>query len=287
MAGSAASRIYVGYARPVAAALGRPALGAAALRFAVETIRSFFAPQFANAITRRRRVVNVDHPLDATVPFDPGRVKKYGQFIELFMGSFYHLLKRGGGGDTAAFADYVDSVRGMYLDAGSVYKTVHTTTTRPAENVNLGFAIIHAFDPHLNCVPSLHVIVVTANWKLASRLAASMGAESELGPWLESLRGEAIAITESVLFVKQHSVNCIGASLYYLRRRSPGLAEAEIEAFVAELFASDEAAGRLANAPELRARILEVYRELDSSYAARPEDGWRRPILEFILSFDS
>jgi hypothetical protein len=282
-----ATGMNIGYARPIAAALLRPPLGAAALRFAVETLRSFFGPQFENSLTRRRKVVNVDHPLDGTIPFDASRVGKYGEFVKLFLESLYYLLKRSRPRELGLFIGYANAIRGLYLDAGSVYKTVHTTTTRPSKNYNMGFAIIHAFDPHLNCVPSLHVLVVTANWKFAGGVAAEMGKESEFAPWIESLRREALAITESVLFVKQHSVNCIGASLYYLRRRTPGLSEAEIEAFVADLFAADEAEGRLPSAPALRARMLEVYRDLDLSYAARPEAGWRQPILDFILSFPS
>jgi hypothetical protein len=284
----------VGYMRPLAFALGRPILAVAALRLAGEAVRSFFYPQFDNALLKRRPVYFVDHPLDASIPFDPVRVVKYLEFVKLWMASFYRLGKAYGRRADDLLEVYVHSIRGLYADSGSIYKAAHTSTIRPAGNYSLRFALIHAADPHLNCVPSLHVLIVVANWKLASRLVAAMRSRGELlrGPdeayldaWLESLRREAQVITESVLFVKQHSVNCIGASLYYLRRRTPFFNEAEVEAFVSDLFAADEAGGRLPSAPALRARMLEVYRDLDANRAARPATEWRKPILDFIASF--
>jgi hypothetical protein len=278
------SRINVGYARPIAAALARPALGAAAARIALEAIRSFFLPQFENAIFRRRRVVSVDHPLDGDIPFDPSRIGKYLEFVKLWMGSLYYLLRRSERRDLAAFVDYADAIRDLYADAGSIYRRVHTTTARPKGNYDLGFALIHAADPHLNCVPSLHVLLVVSNWKIALATAGRIGRGRELGPWLARLRDEAVAITESVLFVKQHSLNCVGVSLFYLRRRFPRLSDAEVEAFVAELFATEAGRGPLPaeTVGALRAAILEVYRRLDAAYLARPESGWREPILAFI-----
>jgi hypothetical protein len=271
-----ASMAGVGYARPIAMALRRPALAIAALRMAVEALRSFFLPQFENALFRRRRVVNVDHPLDGSVPFDPGYVKKYLEFVKLWMGSFYTLGRLYGDDAVPSLVAYVDAIRSLYADAGKIYKKVHTTTTRPSKNYNLRFAVIHAADPHLNCIPSLHVLVVVANWRLALGVARDLGGAESLGPWIEGLRREAVAITDSVLFVKQHSVNCIGASLFYLRRRGPDFGEAELEGFVRDLFSASP------SAEALRARVLEVFEGMDRSYAERPQLGWQAPIVEFI-----
>jgi hypothetical protein len=289
-------RVLEGYARPVSMAFRRPELAWAALRLVAEALRSFFGPQFENALLKRRPVVNVDHPLDETVPFEPGRVNKYLEFIKLWMSSFYRLAKLYGPKAYPLLAGYVDAIRELYAEAGAVYKTVHTTTTRPAENYNLRFAVIHATDPHLNCVPSLHVLIVVANWKLAASVVSRMrahglelspAAERRLDAWLVDLRREALAITESVLFVKQHSVNCIGASFYYLRRRGPGLSEAEIWDFVRDLFGSGAGSDGLSpsGAAALRLRMLEVYAELDASFARDPARDWREPIYEFLDGF--
>jgi hypothetical protein len=286
----------------VALTLRKPKLAAAALRLAVEAIRSFFLPQFENAIFRRRPIVEVDHPLDASVPFDPGYVKKYLEFMKLWIWSFYSLWEVYGDVAIPELAAYIDSIRALYVKAGGVYKIAHTTTTRPAKNYNLRFAIIHATDPHLNCVPSLHVLIVVANWMLAENALAAMkafpapigGSMRGFDPakWLAALRGEALAITESVLFVKQHSVNCIGATLYCLKRFFPRFEGETAESFVRDLFSGDGgapggAAGRLDPeiADKLRGRMREVRDDMEAVYAARPELGWRAPVLEFIKGY--
>lgn len=280
----------VGYARPIALALSNPRLLFHAMRLGVEALRSFFYPQFENALLHRRLVVNVDHPLDAGIPFDPVYIKKYLEFIELWMASFYRFRQLYGAEALPGMIAFLDDIRRLYAEAGSVYRIVHTTTTRPSKNYNLRFALIHATDPHLNCVPSLHVMLVVANWILASGFVRRMGADrargfsrSSVELWLRELRGEAIAITESVLFVKQHSVNCIGASLYYLKRRFPGFGDEEAVAFIGDLFAG--AAGGLSNAQELRDVMLDVCASMERSFEARPKAGWRSPILEFISGF--
>jgi len=280
----------VGYARPIALALSRPRFLAGGLRLGAEALRSFFIPQFENAIFFRRPVVNVDHPLDATVPFDPRFVNKYLEFVQLWMASFYRLWRFYGKEAIHDLVGFLDAIRGLYAEAGTVYLTVHTTTTRPSRNYNLRFALIHAVDPHLDCVPSLHVLLVVANWLLASEIVDRLGPERARGfkradveRWARGLRREALAITESVLFVKQHSVNCIGASLFYLKRRFPRFDDSEAEAFVRDLFASE--AGSLANSEELRSAMLESCSTLERSYARSPARGWREPILEFIDGF--
>jgi len=274
-------------------ALSRPALALAAMRLVLEAMRSFFIPQFENALFRRREVVKVDHPLDDSVPFEPGYVKKYLEFIKLWIGSFYTIGRLYGGAAVQGLVSYVDSIRSLYAEAGRVYRTVHTTTTRPSKNYNLRFAVIHATDPHLNCVPSLHVLIVTANWMLAEdllgRLPPLRGRNAskrgfDASAYIEALRGEALAITESVLFVKQHSVNCIGASLYCLGRFFPLFRGERAEAFVRDLFAA--APGLSPElAEKLRGRMREVRDSLEASFAARPEAGWRAPVMEFIEGY--
>ena len=284
-----------GYSRPFGLAAAHPRFFLGALRIVAEAARSFFYPQFENALLHRRPVVSVDHPLDASVPFDPAYIKKYLEFVQLWMASFYRLSRFYGAEGRADVLAFLESIRKLYAEAGTVYLSIHTTTRRPAKNYNLRFAVIHALDPHLDCVPSLHVILVVANWLLASEIVARLGAQNARGfspehieLWLRSLRDEALAITESVLFVKQHSVNCIGASLYYLKRRYPAFGGEAADAFVLDLFASRAPGlGGLdaAAATGLRRVMLDVCASMETSYAANPARGWREPILEFIRGF--
>jgi hypothetical protein len=285
-----------GYARPIALALRKPVLAAAALRLVAEALRSFFLPQFANVLSRRRPVVNVDHPLDERVPFDPRYAKKYLEFTQLWIGSFYSIWRLYGAAAVPGLGAYIDSIRALYADAGSVYKITHTTTTRPSKNCDLRFALIHAADPHLNCIPSLHVLVVTANWMLAEELIGSLPPPRgpagrrlrgfDAAAWIEGLRREALAITESVLFVKQHSVNCVGATLYCLGRFFPRFEGKAADAFVRDLFAGAGEGGIDPGlADELRRRMIEIRDELEGSFASHPERGWRAPLLEFIKGY--
>ncbi|HTX72197.1 MAG TPA: hypothetical protein VMC79_05170 [Rectinemataceae bacterium] len=269
-----------------------PRLAARALRLSGEIVRSFFYPQFENALLGLRPVYGVDHPLDRLVPFDPSFVVKYLEFVRLWMASFYRLGRAYGGRALTELCGYVESIRQLYAEAGEVYGSCHTTTIRPSKNYNLRFAIIHATDPHLNCVPSLHVLIVVANWAIARAFVRdlrgrgeflSSSNESYLDTWLEVLRDEAVAITESILFVKQHSINCIGASLFYLRRSGPRLADAELRELVDDLFE-----GRCrsilgdSTVAALRARALELYEELDAAWRAKPSLGWKGVLLDFI-----
>jgi len=278
----------VGYFRPLALAVSRPRLGRAALDLFLEAMRSFFIPQFANVVFRRRSVVSVDHQLDAEIPFDPRYAGKYLEFVKLWMGSIYKLWKLYGENAICDICRYVDSIRSLYRDAGSVYRRVHTTTERPQANPNLRFALIHALDPHLNCVPSLHVLIVLANWKLAEAFVgrrAASGADSDAlekaaSNLVASLRDEALAITETVLFVKQHSINCIGASLYYLASRFPGFSDRDAREVVRDLFTVQ--GSDLAAIGEIRAEILGIYESLRADLAERPGLGWRAPLLDFI-----
>lgn len=291
MASSArASRCYFGYARPVAEALARPAFAARGVRIAAEAFRSFFLPQFENLVFRRRPVANVDHPLDPSVPFDPSYVGKYTDFVRLWMGTFFKLDRLYGPRAEEEIGDFLDAIRSLYAEAGTVYKAVHSTTTRPSRNCNLHFAIIHAFDPHLECVPSLHVMLVVSNWLLAAEIVEALGFDRAegLGPdevlgWLGCLRDEALAITESVLLVKQHSINCIGASLFYLKRRFPRFGERETAAFMADLFSSGSIEPDTAEA--LRSTALGLCASLEKDFARHPSRGWQGPILDFLRGY--
>lgn len=268
-------------------ALSRPRLLGAALAVALEAIRSFFLPQFGNSILRRRAVINVGHPLDDAVPFNPRHSGKYMEFVKLWMSALYRLWQIYGDEALPELVGYVGDIRRLYTEAGSVYRIVHTTTDRPKENPDLRFALIHALDPHLNCVPSLHVLIVFTNWKLAAGFVSRKGgARSDaMARWLDRQRDEALAITESVLYVKQHSINCIGASLFYLVRRCPGFTDADVREAVRDLFASTEA--DLPAIGELRASIIEIYERLGTAFSRAPERGWRAHLLDFIYSFEA
>ena len=53
--------------------------------------------------------------------------------------------------------DFVYEIGLLYEYAGRVYSKCQSTTNRPGVIADFNFIVIHLFDPHLHCVPSLHV----------------------------------------------------------------------------------------------------------------------------------
>ena len=69
----------------------------------------------------------------------------------------------------------------------------------------------------------------------------------------------AVAITETVLYIKQHSVNCIPAALYAMTRITPAeVTPIEVTRFIESLFAGDSAVTR-ENAERIREHISFLY----------------------------
>ena len=63
-------------------ALRHPATALGVARFVGTVLKDFFALQFAVKLGLRRvPVVDVDHPLDARIPFTPERIATYLDFI--------------------------------------------------------------------------------------------------------------------------------------------------------------------------------------------------------------
>jgi len=106
------------------------------------------------------------------------------------------------------------------------------------------------------------------------------GEETPFAAQAEELYQGALAISEAVLYVKQHSVNCISAAMYATTRFDPRLFPPdEAERFVSELFRKVEIPGE-ADADEIRKHILGLYRW----FLAQGEKAkdWTDPLLHFL-----
>lgn len=272
---------------PLVDALSRPKTAVQAVSLLANVLRYFFYPQFETRfLPKKRPVVNVDHPLDAAVPFRPDLVAEYLTFFFLWINTGLFFVRNYGKAGKAAFSRYIRAVEGMYRDCGSVYLRKQSTTRRPPDAANSLFSVIHSLDPHLHCVPSLHILVVVGNWLYARARLRELSA----GNWtlreeraLAYLRQEAVRITESVLFVKQHSVNCVGASLFYLRVRYPEFDDAEIRDFLGELFTYE--GSDLAVKDEIRDCAYSLYARLWDSYECPGSGDWRRIVFGFLAEF--
>lgn len=268
---------------PLLYVLGHPRCYGAALRILYASIRYFFFPQFETRFRPKTRpVVNVDHPLDLEVPFRPELVGEYLTFFFLWIDTALFMAREFPGDGPGRFKAHIDEAAQLYRLCGKVYLKRQSTTDRPSEAANGGFALIHGVDPHLHCIPSLHVLLVVGNWILARREWGGSGGLKEVRA-LAYLRQEAIRITESILFVKQHSINCVGVSLFFLRARYPDFDALEVERFIAALFSYEGA--QMACAQALRDYSFKVYARLWSAYEKRGQCGWDKVVLAFLEEF--
>ncbi|HCM25231.1 MAG TPA: hypothetical protein DIC34_01565 [Treponema sp.] len=253
----------------------------AAFRFAVTASRRFLVFQFAAWLRPAMAPVSsVDHELDARIPFEPRRVAVYLDFIPFWVRIVGYLLLNFGKEGRKAAADFIDGISGLYVSAFDVYRKHLSTTERPRYLRRPRFLLIHLADPHLLCVPSLHVMTVVRAWTHFGALAKEFGDGQD--ERVRELRRGALEITEAILFVKQHSVNCVGAGMYAMTRFDPDLFPRDIAlAFADDLF---RAQGKpdAGDSAAIRAHVASFYdRLLNEGKAAA---HWSEPLIAFLAS---
>lgn len=271
--------------RVVAQTLRHPDNVAAALAFAGTALRKFFWLQFTVKLRITRiPVVNVDHALDATIPFAPEHVDTYLDFIAFWIRPLGLIGERFGRAAQRRYTkEYLRLIRRCYQEAADVYADTMTTTRRPAYRRGK-FLTIYLFDPHYLCVPSLHVMIVVLTETFIRRAFQELGASpDDVAAIHAELFEGAVAITEAVLYIKQHSVNCLPAALYGISRITPeDVSEGDVAAFVDALFAtasdvSDD------DAAAIRSHIHSVFARLSEDGAA--DGAWTPAVRRFVARF--
>ncbi len=252
----------------------------------VKTIlKDFFFLQYkANARPGLIPVSRVDHPLDEKIPFKPSWVGIYLDFIEFWVQVIGFLLKRYGKKSIAQAKDFIDTMSNLYTFAAQVYAKNMSTTNRPKYYKNFRFITIHIADPHLMCIPSLHVMIAIRAYTKFREIIRSFGDEEILSKEIRDMYAGALKITEAVLYVKQHSVNCISAAMYAMSYFDPPLfPPEEAKLFGEQLFINTEEAntepdkedGRL-----IREHILSLYdRFMNEGHEAA---HWEDPLIHFL-----
>ena len=277
-----------------------PSLRPAFFKCVPSIFYNFFYRQFRAAfLPGRVPVTKVDHPLDEKIPFIPAWVTIYLDFIYFWIRTISFFLRRYRRRALEPMDDFIRSIGRLYSFAADVYKKNLSTTKRPFYIARPRFFLIHLMDPHLMCVPSLHVMVVIHTYLMFADIAKRLGDEEKLKAQILEMRQGALAICQAILFVKQHSVNCIPAALYAMTRFSPKLfPPEEAEAFTAQLFSpappvcemtaikrehpSAAPATKVSkeDQAEIRKYILALYRRyLDEGRTAK---CWEEPILKFL-----
>ena len=261
--------------------LGSPYLRTTALRSIASIMRNFFFLQYRAAfLPSRIPVSRVDHPLDARIPFLPGKVNIYLDFVAFWVRTVGFVLRKCGRRALEPARNFIETMGDVYAWAAEVYQKNLSTTNRPFYIAHPRFLLIHLVDPHLMCIPSLHVMVVIRTYTLFAGMIRTLGKEEQFALQAEELRMGALAITEAVLYVKQHSVNCISAAMYAMTRYDPRLfPPAEAERFVSCLFRKEEVPNK-EDAEEIRRHILSLYRRFLAQGQEAPY--WTEPLLAFL-----
>ena len=255
-------------------------------RFLRTVVRDFFWLQFS--VKWRFKtipVLDVSHPLDELIPFTPDKVKIYLNFTNFWIRPMTFLFRRLGVKKALPYCiEYLSLIETAYANAAKVYRFCMTTTKRPDYKTNAAFKMIHAFDPHLLCVPSLHVaIVILSSVYYADVFKNDDFTEEERKTYTAELREGARRIIESVLYVKQHSVNCIPAAmymmLYVLKNRFTISAGIDI---INSLFADDETLSD-SDKKKISAHIHFMFERLLLEGAN--ENDWTVPVKRWLKSY--
>ncbi len=249
-------------------------------------VRDFFWLQFS--VKWRFKtipVLDVSHPLDELIPFTPDKVKIYLNFTNFWIRPMTLLFRRLGVKKALPYCiEYLSLIETAYANAAKVYRFCMTTTKRPDYKADAAFKMIHAFDPHLLCVPSLHVaIVILSSVYYADVFKNDDFTEEERKTYTAELREGARRIIESVLYVKQHSVNCIPAAmymmLYVLKGRFTISAGVDI---INSLFADDKTLSEQVK-QEVRSHIHFMFERLLLEGAH--ENDWTIPVKRWLQSY--
>jgi hypothetical protein len=133
-------------------------------------------------------------------------------------------------------------------------------------------------------------MVMILSYTRFSQILRSLDGKAAPEERIDEINAGAALITEAILYVKQHSVNCVSAAMYAMTRFDPALfPPQEAEIFVSRLFATQ---GTLPGIPGLpgipaadgaiiRSHIIALYRRfMDESPA--PGRPWEEPLLRFL-----
>jgi len=277
-----------------------PCMRKASIKYYTSLFFNFFLFQYrAVFLPGRIPVTNVDHPLDKKIPFTPSWIKIYIDFAKFWIRMLSFVIRRYGKKAYAQAGEFIDGMGELYAFAAQVYRKNLSTTSRPFYIKRPLFMVIHMVDPHLMCIPSLHVMVVIFTYTTFAKIAKSYGDEEKLREQILELKYGALAIVEAILYVKQHSINCIATALYAMNCFSNELfPPQEAEDFLNLLFSQIPDFGvhtkniHPSYAPktkipqdvknEIKEYILTLFKRL--LYERKSSKSWTEPLLNFLKS---
>ncbi len=245
---------------------------------------TFFLPQFQGRLRiKKRKIVNVDHELDKLIPFSADYIGIYMGFIPLWIKSIYFIYKEFGQKSLPLVATYINTIGQLYKTGFDVSNKCQSTTTRPGSGRNIPLKLIHWADPHLHCVPSLHVMIVCFNHlRIETFIQELAGKTAGYEAELNYLENQAILITNSILFMKQHSINCIPAGLFALYSECSEFTDEYALNLIEEIrmmnVGSIDGIGEIAS---YISRLYTEFRELSES------DSSKEVLIDFLHGYES
>ena len=126
-----------------------------------------------------------------------------------------------------------------------VYRRCQTTTPRiGGPLLSPRFLLIRLFDPHLHCIPSLHVLILGCTYLRVRRTCRRLGGNTRV-PAVAWAYGSAVGVIEALAD--------IGPSLFVLSELLPEYGPREARRLAGDLFRSSRSIGSCnANAPSAR-----------------------------------
>ncbi len=259
-----------------------------AIRLIFNVLHNFFFLQWRQKFHfTHRPIVFVNGEADEKIPFTPSYVKVYLSFVQFFIKPFDLIYKRLGLKNGRSFGSRsILFISRLYKNAAKIYKYCLSTTPRPNYNEMKEFRTIHFWDPHYLCVPSLHVAIASGVYSWYRQLFNEMVQkglmeQAEADRRTAEFRAEGIAIIESVLFVKQHSVNCIPTALYLVTKtmHESGAAPEDFHSYISDIFKdvpelSDEMKAYL------QGYFTQLYEQLLRD--GETTDDWTLPIKKWL-----
>ena len=181
-------------------------------------LKDFFFLQYGRKLHLSRiPIINVDNALDDAVPYKPEKIDTYLDFVNFWIRPLVFLAKKLGKKAVPYYCEFIELITRCYEQAGEFYRFRMSTTKRPKGKKNLQMMFVHLVDPHYLCVPSLHVSIMALVITYYKKAFAEIGlSQEEQQAYNDELYAGALEIAETVLYVKQHSVNCISAALYMM-----------------------------------------------------------------------
>ena len=252
-------------------------------------VTKFFWLQFSVKLGLRKiPVLPVDNALDKKVPFNPLKVPIYLDFIHFWVRPMVFIINKYGTKKAVPYcAKFFAIIDKSYQEAARIYSFRMSTTDRPMckvdKSVQRHFNTIRTVDPHYLCVPSLHIAIVVLAYTFFRQTFKELEMNKEEQDFYNTeLYIGALDIAETVLYVKQHSVNCIPAALFMMTNLIPEYFKAEdARIFINDLF-KDCTDIQPEDKINIHNHIKNMYENL---LQEKGEKDWTEPVKNWIVNY--